>query len=209
MRKIFLDRRVWRNSRDNWVSFESDSHLRVTKENIYGRCVPCITTLYRQLREGKEEIELREAFDCWKVITVLRTQEECLEVLREYEETCLGNQYVKGKFGSSQPVASTKVLMFHTEDKQERDRLLEELRVCVQKVNPNARVFHQRGCANLYHDLLGDWRTWEEVKLPAHRAGLPGNVIMVTRSALTPLRESVSALPAPAADRRGIQPTCP
>jgi len=143
MKKIFLDRRVWRNSRDNWVSFESDPHLRVTKENIYGRCVPCVTTLYRQLREGKEEIELREAFDCWKVIAVLRTQEECLEVLQEYEETCLGNQYVKGKFGSSQPAASTKVLMFHTDDKQERDRLLEGLRVSVQKVNPNARVFHQ------------------------------------------------------------------
>ena len=163
MRKIFLDRKVWRNSRDNWVSFESDPHLRLTQKNIYGRCVPCITHLYRQLREGREEIELREAFDCWKVVAVLRTQEECLGVLREYEEAYLGNQYVKGKFGSSQPSASTKVLMFHTEDPQERDRLLEELRACVRKVNPDARVFHQRACANLYHDLLGDWRTWEEV----------------------------------------------
>jgi len=34
------------------------------------------------------------------------------------------------------------------------------------------------------------------VKLPAHSAGLPGNVPIITRSALTPLRESVSALPA-------------
>jgi hypothetical protein len=31
-----------------------------------------------------------------------------------------------------------------------------------------------------------------------HRAGLPGNVDSITGSALTPLRESVSALPAPA-----------
>jgi len=38
------------------------------------------------------------------------------------------------------------------------------------------------------------------VKLPAHRAGLPGNVDMITGSAF---------LPAPAAGRRGIQPTCP
>ena len=36
------------------------------------------------------------------------------------------------------------------------------------------------------------------VKLPAHRAGLPGNVDMIRGSALTPLRESVTALPAPA-----------
>ena len=35
-----------------------------------------------------------------------------------------------------------------------------------------------------------------EVKLPAHRAGLPGNVDMIRGSALTPLRESVTALPA-------------
>jgi hypothetical protein len=41
------------------------------------------------------------------------------------------------------------------------------------------------------------------VKLPAHRAGLPGNESMIIGSALTPLRESVSALPAPAAGRRG------
>jgi len=32
---------------------------------------------------------------------------------------------------------------------------------------------------------------------------------MIIGSALTPLRESVPALPAPAAGRRGIQPTCP
>jgi hypothetical protein len=36
------------------------------------------------------------------------------------------------------------------------------------------------------------------VKLTAHRAGLPGNVDMIRGSALTPLRESVTALPAPA-----------
>jgi hypothetical protein len=46
----------------------------------------------------------------------------------------------------------------------------------------------------------------EEVKLPTHRAGLPGNVDMITGSALTPLRESVAALPA---YKAGIQPTYP
>ena len=48
------------------------------------------------------------------------------------------------------------------------------------------------------------------MKLPAHpvktgqaRLGLPGNVDSITGSALTPLRESVTALPAPAYRQEG------
>jgi len=163
MGKIYLDKRVWKNSRDNWVSFESDPRLRVTKTNIYGRCVPCITNLYQQLQEGKDQIELKEAYHCWKVVAVLKDKEECLEVLREYEENFLGDHYVKGKFGSSNVSKSSKVLMFHTEDKRERDRLFEELKTCAERVNPHSKVFYQRACANLYHDLLGDWKEWKEV----------------------------------------------
>jgi hypothetical protein len=163
MKKIFLDKRVWRSSRENWVSFESDSKLRVTKQDIYGRCVPCITHLYRQLQEGKDEIELGVAYHCWKVVAVLKDKDECLEVLNEFQETFLGDQVVKGKFGSSQPSTSSQVLMFHTEDEGERDRLLEALRTCAQKVNPGSKVFCQRACANLYDELLGDWKNWKEV----------------------------------------------
>jgi hypothetical protein len=163
MKRIFLDKRVWRNSRDNWVSFESDPKLKVTKGNIYGRCVPCITNLYQQLQAGKGEIELKEAYHCWKVVAVLKDKEECLEVLREYEENFLGDHYVKGKFGSSLSTKPTKVLMFHIEDEGERDRILKELQNCVQKINPDAHIFYQRACTNLYYDLLGDWREWKEV----------------------------------------------
>jgi hypothetical protein len=163
MKRIFLDKRVWRDSKDNWVSFESDPKLRVTKNNIYGRCVPCITNLYQQLQAGKEEIELKEALHCWKVIAVLRDKEECLEVLREYEENFLRDHSVRGKFGSSQPSQSSKVLMFHTEDEGERDRLFKELMSCLQKVNPHSKIFFQRACANLYYDLLGDWKYWKEL----------------------------------------------
>ena len=175
MKKIFLDKRVWRDSRDNWVSFESDPKLRVTKNNIYGRCVPCITHLYRQLQEKKDEIELNEAYHCWKVVAVLKDKEECLELLREYEENFLRDQYVKGKFGSSLPSKTSKVLMFHMEDEKERDRLYEQLKICVQKVNSDSKVFYQRACANLYYDLLGDWKDWKEVtkiKNPAIRSTL-------------------------------------
>ena len=41
------------------------------------------------------------------------------------------------------------------------------------------------------------------VKLSAHRAELPGNVDMITGSALTPLRESVTGLTAPAYGQEG------
>jgi hypothetical protein len=163
MKKIFLDKRFWRNSRDNWVSFESDPKLRITKENIYGRCVPCISNLYQQLQEGREEIELKEAYHCWKVVAVLKDKEECLEVLKEYEEHFLGDHYVKGKFGSSLPAKTSKVLMFHTDHEREKDRLLRELHACVQKVNPRSKVFCQKACANLYYELLGDWKEWREV----------------------------------------------
>ena len=163
MKKIFLDRSVWQDSRENWVSFESDPNLRVTKQNIYGRCVPCITNLYQQLQEGKDEIELGEAYRCWKVVAVLKDKDECLQVLEEFEETFLGEHSVKGKFGSSQPSAPSQVLMFHTEDEGERDRLLGELRACAEKVNPESNVFCQRACTNLYYELLGDWKDWKEV----------------------------------------------
>jgi len=36
----------------------------------------------------------------------------------------------------------------------------------------------------------------KRVKLPAQRAGLPGNVNVITKSALTPILKSVTALPA-------------
>jgi hypothetical protein len=66
------------------------------------------------LKAGGEEDELKEAYHCWKV-AVLKDQEECPEVLREYEENFLGDHSVKGKFGSSLPTKLTKVLMFHIE----------------------------------------------------------------------------------------------
>jgi hypothetical protein len=168
MKKIYVDKRFWRDSHDNWVSFESDPKLKVTKRNIYGRCVPCIANLYQQLQEGKEEIELKEAYQCWKVVAVLRDREECLEVLKEYEETFLGDYHVKGKFGSSQPSKESKVLIFHTENEEEMDRLFQELQTCVKKVDPDAKVFCQKACANLYYELLGDWKEWKEVTKIKH-----------------------------------------
>jgi hypothetical protein len=41
------------------------------------------------------------------------------------------------------------------------DRL--ELQTCVKKVDLDAKVFCQKACANLYYELLGDWKEWKEV----------------------------------------------
>lgn len=43
------------------------------------------------------------------------------------------------------------------------ERLFRELQACAQKVDPNSKVFYQKACANLYYDLLGDWKEWKEV----------------------------------------------
>jgi hypothetical protein len=41
------------------------------------------------------------------------------------------------------------------------------------------------------------------MKLPAHKAGLPGDVDTITGLALTPLRESVTALSSPVQRQEG------
>lgn len=53
--------------------------------------------------------------------------------------------------------------MFHAESEDEKDRLFQGLQKCVKKVDPNVEVFCQKACANLYYDLLGDWKEWKEV----------------------------------------------
>lgn len=70
---------------------------------------------------------------------------------------------MKGKFGSSDPSKLSKVLIFHTENEEERNRLFEVLKKCVKYVNSSSKVFYQRGCTNLFHQLLGDWKRWSKV----------------------------------------------
>ena len=32
------------------------------------------------------------------------------------------------------------------------------------RVNPEAKVSFHRACAELYHELLGDWKEWKETE---------------------------------------------
>ncbi len=39
---------------------------------------PVLPTSINSCKAGKEEIELKEAYHCWKVVAVLKDKEECL-----------------------------------------------------------------------------------------------------------------------------------
>ena len=150
-----------------WVSFESDPNLRKTRAGIYGRCLPCIQHLYYQLREGAAEIDLGNAYRCWKVTAVLNGIEECLSLLAEFERRFpLGHVY--GKFGTGRPCSQTKAVVFHTEDEAGVDLLKGRLEACLPSVNKDAQVIVSRACAALHGEILGPWREWREVTPVKH-----------------------------------------
>jgi hypothetical protein len=164
MGKLYFDRRYFTGNEQKWVSFESNPRLKRTKNDIYGRCVPCITSLYDQLREGKKEIRLGNAYQCWKVVVSLGNMEECVQFLSEFEAYFLEDMNIKGRFGSGDSTKSTRVIVFNTESKPERDHLYERLKACASQTNPEPRVSYHRACADLYHGLLGDWTKWRETE---------------------------------------------
>ncbi|MGA2107077.1 MAG: hypothetical protein ABSH25_05475 [Syntrophorhabdales bacterium] len=71
MGRFYVDRRFFQGKAAKWVSFESTAALNNTKKDIYGKCVPCITNLYEQLKEGRSQIRLGQAFTCWKIVAVM------------------------------------------------------------------------------------------------------------------------------------------
>lgn len=166
---LYIDKRYFTGKAMKWVSFETSPNLKATRSDIYGRCVPCITSLYEQLKDGKQEIDLGLAYSCWKVVVVLESMEECVKVLEEFETRFLGERMLKGRFGSVDETKTTRVLVLNATTERDRDRLYAELQECACKVNPGAQVLFHRGCAELYHAILGDWRRWnrrEAIKKP-------------------------------------------
>lgn len=164
---IYLGKIPYNKEGNFWVSFESDPRLRKTKENIYGRCLPCIQNLYRQLKAGCTEITLGPAYNCWKITAVLDSIDQCLALLSEFEKE-FPTGHVYGKIGSGRPDSDSKVVVFHAEDVAERDRVRETLGECLLKINPQSSVQISRACAVLYHDILGDWRSWNQTAMIEH-----------------------------------------
>ncbi len=149
------------------MGFESDPALKMTKANIYGRCLPCIQNLYAQLRQQRQEIDLGPAFHCWKVTAVVEKVDEALALLSEFEQR-FPRGHVYGKLGNGRPGSTSTAVVFHTDQEEERDRLQDKLNCCLKSVHALGPVQISRGCAILYHDLLGDWQAWQPVATVRH-----------------------------------------
>jgi hypothetical protein len=162
--RFYLDKRYYADTPARWVSFESTPNLEETKRDIYGKCVPCISNLYEQLQAGKTEIQLGPAYDCWKIVAVLANDDECVQVLAEFEKEFLGDRTIKGRFGSGDASKPTRVIVFSAPDETEKGKLFEEVAICSRRVNPEAHVSFHRGCAELYHEIFGDWTNWRQTE---------------------------------------------
>ncbi|MCX5813983.1 MAG: hypothetical protein NT178_15760 [Proteobacteria bacterium] len=164
MGKLYIDKRYFAKSKTKWVSFETDPRLKRTKNDIYGKCVPCITNLYEQLSAGKTAIKLGSAFRCWKIVVLLNDIDECTGFLYEFEKDMPEDMYIKGRFGSGDASKNTQVIVFNTENEKEKDLLYNKLKACAAQMNPQPQVLYHKACADLYHELLGDWRQWSETE---------------------------------------------
>lgn len=149
-----------RASREGWVSFETDPRLRHTKERLRSRCLPCLTGLLDQLKAARQTVALEMAWDCWKVVAVLATREQCLELLTRFGEAH-PEEYLCGKLGTGKG-RRTVAVMFHTENLLRRDRLYALLRAVAAEAFPTARVFYSRACSDPFERLLGPWQAWQQ-----------------------------------------------
>lgn len=174
---IHVGRRV---SKEGWISFETDVHLTKTRRNIYERCVPCLERLRDQLLAGKREIELKEAFNCWKITAVLDNLEQCERILLEYQKQ-YPEHYVYGKYGTGRPESPTRVVSFHTDKRSNRNLICLRLKLIVKNMNLQSRVFISRACANIYAELLGDWKSWKKVSPIKNPAKIPYLIDKINR----------------------------
>jgi hypothetical protein len=158
--QIYLGEIPYSENNPFWVSFESDPKLKKTRANIYGRCLPCIQNLYFQLQAGSTEIDLGTAFNCWKVTVILDDLDQCLKLLDCFQFK-FPTGHIYGKLGSGRKDTETRVVVFHTEDEAERDRIRQSLKQCLAEMALPEKILISRACAVLYESLLGDWRTWQ------------------------------------------------
>lgn len=148
------------SKRDGWTSFESDPYLRNTKRAIHLRCLPCIKSLYQQLIEGKKSIDLGSAYECWKVVGVMETTEECLNILEIYRDRFLPDRYIRGRYGGKDG-SSTRAIVVVAENELERDNLMDEMKSCLSVLGLKRPLFYSKGCADPYEKILGPWKNWQ------------------------------------------------
>lgn len=146
-----------------WMSFENHPRLEETKKKIYSRCVPCLEKLYLQLQQAPTELTLEEPLSCWKVVAVMESEEECLELLEAYQEEKLPiSKSLRGRIGTRDKEIPGIAMIFHIHDEEQRDELFADLKRLAEGLNSKVSLFIERGCGDLYGALCGDWRKWQE-----------------------------------------------
>lgn len=157
-----------------WMSFENNPRLEETKKNIYIRCLPCLEKLFEQLAEEPHSLLLEEPLNCWKVIVVLNSVEECLELLDLYQEEKFPvNCNIRGRVGSRDKNSSSVVVLFHMLDEDVRDKVMSDVKELTPEINPSYSLFYERGCQDTYGVLCGDWSTWGRETPVKNREQIP------------------------------------
>ncbi len=174
---IYFSKRV---SGEGWISFESDPYLSKTKRRIYEKCLPCLEEFLQQLEEGKREIDLGPAYDCWKLTVVLNDFEECLKLLNAFSEL-YPNEYVIGKFGTGTLEKPTKAVVFHVDEKKALKGLVKKVRETLRKLNLSSSIKITRGCSNPYEYLFGPSKKWRRTINPLYPERIPEVIRRVRR----------------------------
>lgn len=164
--KIFAGR-IRDVNKGYWMSFENHPRLLETKQSIYTRCVPCLEKLYAQLQSSSTELKLEEPLDCWKIVVVFDSLDECLELLCLYEEKPEDNkpeiEIVRGRIGTSDKSNPRVVIIFQVLEETERVALTADILKIAPRINPGYSLFYERGCGDPYGLLCGDWRKWKSI----------------------------------------------
>lgn len=119
--------------------------------------------------EGNNEIELKEALNCWKAVAILDGMdlEECKGLLDRYQTELIPDQKLYGKFGRGRTgrkkIPETEEIILFADSEDDRTQKTEALdnwnRVNGIKI---IEVSYSRGCDNFHGSILGNWKNWEK-----------------------------------------------
>ncbi len=180
--KIFAGR-IRDVNKGYWISFENHPRLLETKQSIYIRCVPCLEKLYAQLQSSSTELKLEEPLDCWKIVVVLNSFDQCLALLELYQDENFPlAETVRGRIGTKDRDSSKVVVVFQLHEEQQRDRMIADLKQMAGKIAADFDLYLERGCSDIYGTLCGDWRNWGD------------NTPIVNLSAVDLVKEKVAKL---------------
>lgn len=147
--------------RGYWMSFENNPRLAETKSSLYLRCVPCLEKLFSRLQGNPDHLLLEEPLNCWKVVVVLNSFTECLDLLQAYQDKKFPvSRVVRGRVGTNNKDNPGVVVIFYLYSEEEREELFTDMERIVPGITSFYDLYYERGCLDLYGILCGDWRDW-------------------------------------------------